>query len=94
MPVGLFTTVAIYIVCWWVVLFTILPLGMSQGDKPRPTDGSDWGAPEHPNLKRKFLTTTWVSAIVWALVMLAIAVGWMPIPDLAPPSGSPSGSPS
>jgi predicted secreted protein len=46
---GPITLVAIYIIIWWVVLFTILPLGMNQGAQERPTDGSDWGAPPAPN---------------------------------------------
>lgn len=85
MPIGIFTIVAIYIVCWWVVLFTVLPLGMSQEGRERPTDGGDWGAPDNPNLKRKFITTTWVSAIVWAVIMVMVWIGWMPLPDMAPP---------
>ena len=86
MPVGLFTMVAIYIVCWWVVLFTVLPLGMNQRDQEQPTDGAQWGAPVRPNLKKKFLTTTWVSAVVWLVVMALVWIGWMPLPDLAPPA--------
>ncbi len=86
MPIGVFTIVAIYLVCWWIVLFAILPLGMSQGGAEPPTDGAQWGAPETPNLKRKFITTTWVSAIVWVVVMLLVWIGWMPIPELAPPT--------
>lgn len=85
MPIGLFTIVAIYIVCWWVVLFTILPLGTSKERHDPPTDGAQWGAPDKPDLKRKFLTTSWVSALVWILVLVLIYVGWMPLPNLAPP---------
>jgi hypothetical protein len=35
------------------------------GIKPPPA--RDPGAPVNPNLKRKFITTTWVSAIVFAV---------------------------
>lgn len=80
MPIGLFTMVAIYLVCWWVVLFAVLPLGMSQDGQPPPTDGAHWGAPDDPQLKRKFITTTWVSAIVWAAIMVIIWTGIMPLP--------------
>lgn len=85
MPIGLFTMAAIYIVCWWVVLFTILPLGTSRERHEPPTDGAQWGAPEKPDLKRKFITTTWVAGLVWLLVMVLVYIGWMPLPDLAPP---------
>ncbi|MFN3559389.1 MAG: DUF1467 family protein [Brevundimonas sp.] len=85
MPIGIFTMVAIYIVCWWTVLFAVLPLGMNQQGQTRPTDGGQWGAPENPQLKKKFITTTWVSAIVWVFIMGLIFIGWMPLPNLAPP---------
>ena len=86
MPIGPVTMLAIYIVCWWTVLFAVLPLGMSQGAQDRPTDGAQWGAPAQPNLKRKFLTTTWVSALVWLLIMVLVYIGWMPLPELTPPA--------
>ena len=85
MPIGPVTMFAIYVVCWWVVLFTVLPLGTSREVHEAPTDGRQWGAPEAPNLKRKFITTSWVSALVWLLVMVLVYIGWMPLPDLAPP---------
>ena len=67
-------------------IYAWLPLGMTQGAQERPTDGAQWGAPAQPNLKRKFITTSWVSLIVWAVVMVLVFIGWMPLPDLAPPA--------
>ena len=87
MPIGLVTMLGVYIVCWWTVLFAVLPLGTSQERHERPSDGAQWGAPANPDLKRKFITTTWVSALVWLLVMGLVYIGWMPLPDLAPPAG-------
>ena len=55
MPIGPITMFAIYVICWWVALFTILPLGMNQQDQAPPTDGAQWGAPDKPNLKKKKL---------------------------------------
>ena len=85
MPIGPVTMFAVYIVCWWVVLFAVLPLGTSSETHEPPTDGSQWGAPKTPNLKRKFITTTWVAFIVWVFVMWLVFIGWMPLPDMAPP---------
>lgn len=86
MPVGIFTMVAIYITVWWTVLFAVLPLGMNQADQAPPTDGAQWGAPANPNLKKKFVTTTWISALVWLFIMLLIFTGWLPLPNLTPPA--------
>lgn len=82
MPIGPFTIVAIYFVCWWTVLFAVLPLGMNQEGQEKPTDGAQWGAPTNPNLKKKFITTTWVSAIVWVFILVLIWTGWMPLPNI------------
>ena len=79
------TWFAIYMTIWWTVLFAVLPLGsrsfFEAGIKPPP--GVDPGAPMNPNLKRKFITTTWVSAIVWAFVMLLVFTGWLPLPNFS-----------
>ena len=85
MPIGPLTMFAIYVVVWWVVLFAVLPLGTSSETHEPPTDGSQWGAPKTPNLKRKFITTTWVAFLLWLFVMWLVFIGWMPLPDLAPP---------
>lgn len=85
MPIGPLTMLAIYIICWWAVLFAVLPLGTSRETHEPPTDGRQWGAPETPHLKRKFITTTWVALIVWLVIMLFVFMGWMPLPDLMPP---------
>lgn len=83
-PIGPVTILAIYLIVWWTVLFCVLPMGMSQQDQAPPTDGSQWGAPDKPNLKKKFITTTWLSAIVWAVIMVVIVTGWLPLPSVGP----------
>ncbi len=74
---SLFTAIAIYLTVWWTVLFVVLPLGSKSfaeaGVTPPP--GADPGAPVNPNLKRKFITTTWVSAIVFAVLFAVVQSG-------------------
>ncbi|MFJ6023977.1 DUF1467 family protein [Brevundimonas sp. NPDC092305] len=81
-PIGPVTMAAIYITCWWTVLFAVLPIGMNQQEQEKPTDGAQWGAPDNPNLKKKFITTTWISALVWLFIMVLIGTGWLPLPTL------------
>lgn len=83
MPIGIFTMIGIYVVVWWTVLFGVLPLGMAKEALEPPTDGAQWGAPKTPNLKKKFITTTWVAALVWVFVMVLIYTGWLPLPDFS-----------
>jgi predicted secreted protein len=65
--------ISIYLVVWWTVLLAILPLGSKSYAEMgiEVTDGGDPGAPVNPNLKRKFFTTTWVSAIIVGLFWAA-----------------------
>ena len=69
-----FISVAIYLTIWWTALFVILPLNSKSFSESgiTPPAGADPGAPVNPNLKRKFITTTWVSAIIFAVVFAVI----------------------
>ena len=68
------TVVFIYLVIWWTALFAILPLGArSHWEAGIPTPGGgDPSSPVTPNLKRKFVTTSWVSAILTAIVVAVL----------------------
>ncbi len=82
---GPITGIAIYLVLWWVVLFTILPLGVRSHHEMGIDlkDGGDPGAPVNPNLKRKFITTTWVSAIVFAIFWAVVHFKLITLPGTA-----------
>jgi predicted secreted protein len=61
------TALAIFFLIWWVVLFAVLPWGIrSQHEAGEIVPGTDPGAPAIPNLKRKLLWTTLVSAVIFA----------------------------
>lgn len=82
MILGPFTLVAIYLVCWWTVLFAVLPLGMNQGDQRQADDGGQWGAPRDPKLKKKAVTTTWVAGLVWLLIVAVVEFRLIELPRL------------
>jgi predicted secreted protein len=70
---GVATGIAIYLTVWWTVLFAILPLGVkSYAESGIDPEGGDPGAPVNPNLKRKFITTTWVSALVQIVIVAVV----------------------
>ena len=81
---GPVTALSIYLVTWWVVLFTILPIGVtSHADAGLdPGDGGDPGAPVDPNLKRKFITTTIAATVIWAILMLCLQFRLIPLPNV------------
>ena len=84
---GIGPSIATFLTIWWTVLFMVLPLGVVSHAEAGIDlkDGGDPGAPVDPKLKRKFLTTTWVALVVFAVIWLAIYFGLIPLPRL--PSG-------
>lgn len=70
------TAVAIYFVLWWIVLFTVLPWGIkTQDEAGEITPGTEASAPSKPQLKRKFLITSGVAALVLGFFELAVRAG-------------------
>ena len=60
---SLATGIMVYIVTWWIVLFTVLPWGVKPPDNPQP--GHATSAPEKPRLVLKFAVTTVIAGIVF-----------------------------
>ena len=81
---GPFTSIAIFFTIWWTVLFAVLPLGVVSHAEAGidKGDGGDPGAPVDPKLKRKFFTTTWVSAVLFGILWLVIRFGLIDLPRL------------
>jgi predicted secreted protein len=73
-----------YFIVWWLVLFTILPIGVrAPGEGDEVTPGQADGAPVQPYLLRKFLATTVISAVIFAIVYAVItyrliSFDWLP----------------
>jgi len=81
---GPITALSIYLVTWWVVLFTILPIGVTSHAEAGVDhgDGGDPGAPVEPKLKRKFITTTIVSTVIWVIIMVCLKFHLIPLPNV------------
>lgn len=75
---------AIYFVCWWIVLFAILPLRLG----PKPKAGQDdpiadaVGAPHSPNIRLTFVITTIVSAVIFGAIYAVVALHLIALDDI------------
>lgn len=69
---GIGLSIAVFLTIWWLVFLAVLPLGLvSHAEAGLDLgDGGDPAAPVDPKLKRKFVTATWVAAIIFAVVWL------------------------
>jgi predicted secreted protein len=64
---GTASGLAVFLMIWWTALFLVLPWGIH-------TDSASGqvGAPRVPHLKRKFIATTLISALVWLAIEWAV----------------------
>jgi predicted secreted protein len=77
------TAFAIYFVMWWIVLFVTLPFGVrSQHEDGEGAPGTDPGAPVLPLMARKLIWTTVLSAVIFAVAMLAYNAGYLNVERL------------
>jgi predicted secreted protein len=84
------TGFAIYFVMWWIVLFLTLPFGVrSQHEDGESAAGTDPGAPVLPQMARKLIWTTVLSAVIFALAMLAYNAGYLNVERLSRLMGFP-----
>jgi predicted secreted protein len=90
MAYSISTAFAIYFVLWWLVLFVTLPFGVrSQHEDGSGAPGTDPGAPIATRMGRKLIWTTIISAVIFAIAMLAYDAGYLSIDRLARLMGSP-----
>ncbi len=83
---SLVSSIAIYVVIWWLVLFAVLPWGIrNQHESGVRDDVADVAAPVNPALWRKVFVTTVISAGLFALVYAAFTGGYISLADLPVP---------
>lgn len=78
---SLVTGIIAYILIWWLVLFTMLPVGVERD--PDPQTGNMTGAPKHHNLKKKMMATSVISAFILLVVYVLIRIEIVDFYDLA-----------
>ncbi|MBK8009292.1 MAG: DUF1467 family protein [Rhizobiales bacterium] len=77
---------AIYFIIWWTVLFAVLPWGVrSQHEAGVGDAGTDPGAPVLPQLFKKVIVTTVISAILFAGGYAVWKAGWVSLDSLPMP---------
>ena len=61
---------AVYFIVWWVVLFTVLPVGVRSAHElgEEVESGHAPSAPVSPRLLWKFLATTLISGVIFACI--------------------------
>jgi predicted secreted protein len=73
--------VVLYVILWCVVLFAVLPWGVRSAE---PSDlGYAAGAPANPEIIKKALWTTGITAVLWLIIFLVIQADLISFRDWA-----------
>ena len=75
---GITGSIIIYVMIWWIIFFSILPVGIkSNKEVYRDTiSGSDPGAPINPKIGKKFLITTIITSILFIMIYYIVDLGF------------------
>ena len=64
---GITGSIIVYVLIWWIIFFSVLPIGIKHNEKPfkNNLEGNDPGAPKNPNILKKFLYTTLITSLIF-----------------------------
>ena len=67
---GITGSIVVYVIIWWIVFFSVLPVGIQSNKEvfKDNIEGSDPGAPKNPRIGKKFLITTLITSIIFAVI--------------------------
>ena len=69
----------VYISIWWIVFFSILPIGIRSENKEFKADlqGNDPGAPKNPKIAKKFFITTVITTVLFLVIYYLVAKNYL-----------------
>ena len=76
-------SVAIYFICWWIVLFAVLPFGVrTQDEVGNVVPGTPESAPAAPSLLLKIVITTLIASAIFAIIYVVITYQLLSLDDI------------
>ncbi|MEM6307036.1 MAG: DUF1467 family protein, partial [Pseudomonadota bacterium] len=72
----------LFAVIWFMTLLIILPIRLeTQGDRGNVVPGTHSGSPADPQMKKRFIITTIVAAVLWVIIAGVIVFGGLTVQD-------------
>jgi len=69
------TGIMVYVVVWWLVIFCVLPIGVTPANEGHL--GHDAGAPANPRMGFKVLLTTGIATVIFGIIYFIIVSDWI-----------------
>ena len=77
------SAIVLYAVIWFIVFFIAIPIRLkTQGDLGEIVPGTQAGAPEVHELKKKAWITTLVTLVIWGISCAVIISGTLTMKDI------------
>lgn len=73
--------IALFFMIWWLVIFAVLPWGVTRQTDGAP--GTDSGAPQFHNMKKKVIATTIITLVIWGAVYFLVHSDYISFRDMA-----------
>ena len=73
---GITGSIIVYVMIWWIIFFSVLPVGIQSKKEifKEKFGGIDPGAPNNPKMGKKFLTTTLITTIIFAVIYYLVEI--------------------
>jgi predicted secreted protein len=75
---GVTGSIIVYVMIWWIIFFSILPIGIKSNKEvfKDSIEGVDPGAPKNPKIWKKFLITTIITSIIFIMIYYIVDLGF------------------
>ncbi len=69
-------SIIVYVMIWWIIFFSVLPVGIQSNKEvfKEKIGGMDPGAPKNPKIVKKFLITTLITSIIFAVIYYLVEI--------------------
>ncbi len=76
---GITGSLIVYIIIWWIIFFSILPVGIKSENHQfkENLEGNDPGAPKNPKIGIKFMITTIITTILFFGIYYMVSIDYL-----------------
>ena len=76
---GITGSIIVYVMIWWIIFFSLLPVGIQSNKEvfKEKIGGMDPGAPKNPKIRKKFLITTLITTIIFAVIYYLVEIDFL-----------------
>tara|TARA_B100002051_G_scaffold248815_1_gene259005 strand:+ start:82 stop:336 length:255 start_codon:yes stop_codon:yes gene_type:complete len=80
---GITGSIIVYVMIWWIVFFSVLPIGIKSKKEvfKEKIGGIDPGAPKNPKIGKKFLITTLITTLIFAVIYYLVEIDLLNLRD-------------